>query len=319
MNAQLTVVVLTLNEEKNVADCLASLAAQHDKRFEVILVDAASGDRTLEIARAMAADFPVPLRIEAATTRLAIGEARNLGVQLAQTPNVAFLSADAEAAPDWTARALAGLETAHMVFGRQVHQPRNWTVGAAVRGLRYNFPGGPAKDPLQYASNVAAAYRRNVLQAHPFDPWANAAEDLLLARRAAQAGAIALYDPHLVVRHHDVDAAGIEWRKNVREGEGWAVYRSELGYLPELLAWGGLVAAAAVFAIVMPNPFSIAGAVLALWLPALRRTLRRRAEPIPMRGLALGLVASPAFDLAFLASYVRGLAVRKSRLPETPT
>lgn len=319
MKPKLSVVVLTLNEQANIRDCLASLAAQQDKRFEVILVDAASADRTLDIVRAMAPGFPVPLRIEAAATRLPIGEARNLGVQLAKAPNVAFLSADAEAAPDWTARALQGLESADMVFGRQVHEPRNWTVGAAVRGLRYNFPGGPAKDPLQFASNVAAAYRKPVLVANPFDPWANAAEDLLLARRAAAQGHVALYDPQLLVRHHDVAEARIEWRKNVREGQGWAVYRSELGYLPELLAWGGLLAAATAFAVVSPGVLSIGLVAAALWLPALRRALRRRAEPIPLRGLALGLAASPAFDLAFLASYVRGLAQRKAPLPETPT
>ncbi|MCA1819366.1 MAG: glycosyltransferase family 2 protein [Thermoplasmatota archaeon] len=311
MKPLLSVVVLTLNEEANVADCLASLAAQQDRRFEVILIDAASTDRTLAVARGLAGRFPVPLRIEAATTRLAIGAARNLGVQMAQATRVAFLSADAEAAPDWTARAIQGLVSADMLFGRQLHDPRRWTVGAAVRGLRYDFPAKPSSEPLRLASNVAAAYRKEILVAHPFDPWANAAEDLLVARRAAADGARADYDPLLVVRHHDVAAARVEWRKNVREGEGWAVYRAELGWMPQVLLWGGLLAACAAFAALRPGAASVAALALAVWLPTLRRAVRRRrAGPIAWRALALGLAASPAFDIAFLASYLRGLAAR---------
>ena len=317
MKTELTVVVLTLNEEANVGDCLASLARQVDRRFEVVLIDAASTDRTVELARAAAAGFPVPLRIETSPSRLPIGMARNMGVALARTPNVAFLSADAEAEPDWTARALQGLTTADMVFGRQVHEPRRWTVGSAVRGLRYNFPQQPAADPLRLASNVAAAYRRQVLESHPFDDWANAAEDLLLARRAAMGGAVAAYDPGLVVRHHDVAEARVEWRKNVREGVGWGVYRSELGYLPELLVWGGLLVASIAYLAFQPGLVAAAALAAILWLPVLRRAVRRRPDSPPFRAKLLGVAASPVFDLAFLACYVRGLAARRPTLRET--
>jgi glycosyltransferase involved in cell wall biosynthesis len=309
MPPRLSVVLLTWNEEPNIGACLDALARQDDHGFEVIVVDAASTDGTVPIVKAAQASFPVPLRLRVAGRRIPIGEARNLGVALAHEAAVAFLSADAEPERDWTARMRRSLDSCDMVFGRQVHDPRRWTAAAAVRGLRYHFPRGMAPDPLRYASNVAAGYRRKVLLAFPFDPWANAAEDLLLARRAAAAGFQAAYDPQMAVRHHDVASAGQEMRKNIREGQGWGVYAGELGLLWPVLAWGAAFALALGLLLVRPGP-GVALAAAVLWLPALRRAVRRR-RAMRLRHILKGVAASPPFDLAFLVNYLRGL--RRSR------
>jgi glycosyltransferase involved in cell wall biosynthesis len=312
-------VLLTWNEEANVAACLASLARQRRRDFEVILVDAASQDRTLAIVEDVRRGFPMPLRVEASRRKLPIGEARNLGVALARAPFVAFVSADAELDEAWVEEALASLEQADMVFGPQLHEPHTWTVGAAVRGLRYHFPTGPTSHPLRYASNVAAAYRRELLLAFPFDAWANAAEDLLLARRAAASGFRALYNPRMVVRHHDVATGREEMRKSVREGHGWGAYSDELGLFLPILAWAAGLAWALVLLALYPGPLPLALLVLLLWLPALRRAMRRR-QAMPAAQIAKGVAASPLFDLAFLFHYVRGLLVRGGRrkTPATP-
>ncbi|HLE46719.1 MAG TPA: glycosyltransferase, partial [Candidatus Thermoplasmatota archaeon] len=194
-NPRLSIILLTWNEEANIRPCLESLARQTNHGFEVILVDAASKDRTVEIVREMQPTLPFPVLIEEAPRRIPIGEARNLGVFLSRAPFVAFLSADAEADEHWVYEALTTLERYDMVFGLQLHAPRRWSLGASVRGLRYHYPLERAVDPLAYASNVAAAYRREILVRFPFDGWANAAEDLLLARRAHEAGFRALYNP----------------------------------------------------------------------------------------------------------------------------
>ena len=312
----LSFVVLTLNEARNVGACLASIAAQGERRVEVVVVDAASDDGTPDIVRAMQTSFPVPLRLEAARTRLAIGAARNLGVRLAAAPNVAFLSADAELEPGWVKAALASLRTHAMVFGPQVHAPHVRTVAAAVRGLRYHFPDGPAHDPLRYASNVAAAYRREVLERFPFDPWANAAEDLLLARRAAAAGHSAGYNPRMRVRHHDVATLRAEMRKSAREGEGCATYADELGLQWSVLAWGAGLAVAVAAAAIRPRwGLPLLGATLCA--PAARRAVRRRRQ-MAASDIAKGVAASAPFDLAYLASYLRGLARRRRQAAAPP-
>jgi len=302
---RLSVVILTLNEAANIHRSLDSLARQDELDIEVIIVDAASQDGTPNVVLRLAETFPAPMRLHLATTQLPIGQARNLGVAMARAPNVAFLSADAEVDPSWVREALACLEYCDMAFGYQEHRPHRWTMAAAVRSLRYHYPRSAAPDPILFASNVAAAYRKQVLVDHPFDAWANAAEDLLLARRAAAAGCTAVYNPRMVVHHSDVDTVQAETRKNRREGHGWAIYRTELGLQKAVLAWG-----AALLTCVMMIPlFPLLGTGLlcaTLWLPAVRRAVRRR-RAIPFRPLVMGVAASPAFDVTYLVTYVRGL------------
>lgn len=308
MTPRISVVVLTRNEETHIGPCLASLAAQEDKDFEVVVVDAASTDQTCQIVEDATRTFPVPLRLHRASRRLPIGEARNLGVQLAAAPLVAFLSADAELEAAWTREAVRSLRTADVVFGRQVHGPKEWTVGAAVRGLRYHFPDGPTDEPLRYASNVAAAFLKPVLHALPFEPRIMAGEDVLLAHRAAASGFRVAYNPNLVVVHHDVANARVELTKNIREGRGMGEAAREIGTHDALLAWG-LALSLAIVAATIHAPIGLTALGVILWAPALRRVARRWRH-VPPRALLMGFAASPAFDLVYLTNYVAGLLTR---------
>ncbi len=302
---RLSIVVLTLDEEATIGPCLASLGDQRDQDFEVIVIDADSQDRTVDIVRDHQPSFPVPLRLEASDDHLPIGQARNLGVHLAHAPHVAFLSADAELDPGWTEAALETLEDHDMVYGRQVHTPETWTTAAAIRGLRYHFPDRPVDDPIPYASNVAAAYTKDLLLEHPFDPGADAAEDLLIAERAQATGYRVTYDPRLVVHHHDVTTFDEELTKNLREGRGWGRHAGELGLMPHLLGWA--LALIAALALIPIWPLAGLGALVALlYLPALRRALRHTGQ-MPTGPLIKGVLASPPFDLVFLATYLQGL------------
>ncbi len=319
---RLSLVILTRNEEDNIGSCLSSVAGQTTQEIEVIVIDAASTDATVERAEAAREGFPMDLHLVAHDRPISIGHARNLGVELARAPVVAFLSADAELDETWAAQALRSLKVADLVFGRQVHDPHDWTLGAAVRGLRYRFPDHPVDDPDRLASNVAAAYRKRVLETMPFDPSINAAEDLLIAQRARSAGYKTTYNPHMVVFHHDVATLREEMRKNVREGWGLGVHARELGVEASLLGWGvALVGAAALLLStpVWPLAAPVGAVSLAglLWLPALRRATRH-AGRMPLASLVAGVAASPAFDLAFLANYVHGLTSSDRPLPPTP-
>jgi hypothetical protein len=144
-----------------------------------------------------------------------------------------------------------------------------------------------------------------VLRAYPFEPWAAAAEDLQLVSKATAAGYHATYNPAMVVKHHDVETVRAELRKNVREGEGWALYARDLGLHQSFLMWGALLGFAALLLALSPGVETLLLLLAALWLPALRRAARRsRDTPLPR--LLLGVAASPPFDLAFLLAYLRG-------------
>jgi glycosyltransferase involved in cell wall biosynthesis len=304
----LSVVILTWNEEANIGACLAALARQSRLDFEVLVVDAASTDRTVQKVLEAQPGLPFPLRLVVAETRISVGEARNRGVQLAQAPSVAFLSADTEPSPRWAEMALVRLERADLVYGRQVHAPAAPTVGAAVRGLRYHFPSGAALAPETYASHVNAAIRKEILLAFPIgtSPGASAVDDVLLARRATKAGYRAAYEPRMSVLHHDVDSWRAELRKNRREGLGLGEHARELGLQVLPLAWGVLLAGALMYLALAPGLPAVAALLATLWLPALRRAAKR-ARRTPPRLLLVGVLFAPLFDLTFLLAYLRGL------------
>jgi hypothetical protein len=304
----LSVVLLTWNEESNIAACLGALAKQTRQDFEVIVVDAASTDRTVQAVLEAQPDLPFPLRLVVAETRISVGEARNRGVQLAQGASVAFLSADTEPSPRWAEMAMLRLDGADLVYGMQVHSPSERGVGAAVRGLRYHFPSGAAPDPTKYASHVNAAIRREILVTFPIGttPGASAVDDILLVKRATKAGYRAAYEPRMAVLHRDVDSWRTELRKNRREGLGLGEHAGELGVQTPPLVWAALLLGALAYLAITPG--LVSGLVFAsvLWLPALRRAAKR-ARRMPAGRLTVGVLASPLFDLAFLLAYVRGL------------
>lgn len=317
-STKVCVVVLTWNEEANIEACLNSLARQSCLDFEVVVVDAASKDATAAIVTRMAATFPVPLRLHVAATRLRVGPARNLGVKLAHSELIAFLSADAEAEPSWIQQSLNTSARCDLTFGRQVHAPTHVGVGAAVRGLRYHFPETAIDDPKRYASNVNALVRRDVLQRFPFGASVgeSAVDDLLLAQRASAAGYRIEYNPDMVVRHRDVDSARAEFVKNLREGIGWGQHANELGLHRTILAWAALLLLGLVAFALAPGILTASLLAAALWAPALRRAVRRQTV-LAWPDRFVGFVVSPLFDLAFLAAYVRGLFSRRRRL-KTP-
>jgi len=295
------------------------MARQTVRDFEIILIDAASPDRTVEVVQSLVPSFPIPLRLEVAPTRISVGAARNRGVILSRAPLVAFMSADAEADPRWVERALRSLETYDIVFGQQLHAPMIHNVATAVRGLRYHFPEASTTDPLRYASHVNAAFRRRVLESFPFGeaPGASAIDDILLAHRSAEAGFRAAYDPIMIVRHHDIESWRAELTKNRREGLGLGEFVHELGVQRDVLMWAALLAATPLLLLVAPWPLALAAFLLVLWAPALRRGWRRR-QHMAGRDVVRGVVASPFFDLAFLFAYLQGLVLGRGHPPKQP-
>ncbi|HUR70003.1 MAG TPA: glycosyltransferase [Candidatus Thermoplasmatota archaeon] len=323
---QLSVVVLTRNEEANLADALDSLLGQEGVDLEVLVVDSASTDATLEIARRYEARDP-RVRVLAEAHDIPIGEARNLGIEAAAGAIVAQMSADAMAAPGWAAALVAALEDADVVFGRQEHAPPRLTPAAIVRGLRYHhFRSDRKAAPETFASNVNAAMRRDVLDALRFveEGPASALDDILFTHEAKAMGFRIGYEPRMLVRHKDATTLRGEWRKNRREGFGWAILSPRLGLHKTVLAWAGALLVGLVAFAVWPSlPLALLWLAV-LYAPALRRALRGGGPYLRRAPLALAaaVLASPAFDFVFAYHYALGLLQRRRdltgalRLPE---
>lgn len=205
-----TVVVPTYNRASVLATTLAALAqVEHPRdRWETVVVDDGSPDGTGDVVREATARSPVPVRYLRQENRGAAA-ARNAGANQAAGQLLVFIDDDIEVAPDFISRHLK-VHRAH---------PGSWVVGRVVNipGLRLT-PFGRYRDDLTRESQPAVAGAvTGITAANLSLPAADfrrlggfderfaiaSCEDWDLAVRARRAGITLLYDPDIVVTHHD--------------------------------------------------------------------------------------------------------------------
>ncbi len=114
---KVSVIIPAYNEEKDIGKCLKSIKENRYKNFNVIVVDAGSTDKTVDIAGEYADKV-----IKAHTN--APGPARNLGVRESDAEVVAFTDADTIVAGDWVGEIAA-----------RFHDPGVVGVGGVLRPL----------------------------------------------------------------------------------------------------------------------------------------------------------------------------------------
>ncbi|OYT42263.1 MAG: glycosyl transferase [Candidatus Aenigmarchaeota archaeon ex4484_224] len=87
-NPKISVIIPTLNEEKNIEECLLSIKNQNfEKPYEIIVSDSNSKDKTVEIAKNHANKIVV-------SRKRGIGYGRNLGAKYAEGRILVFVDAD---------------------------------------------------------------------------------------------------------------------------------------------------------------------------------------------------------------------------------
>lgn len=298
-----SVVVLTKDEAANVAECLDAVCAQLEPGDEVIVIDSASKDATVEIASRYKDAHRV--FIHASPTALTFGAARNLGVSMIATDVIVFVSADAVPEAGWLATLRSAIQDADIVYGRQRHAPPVENLATVSRGLRYrHFDTKANALPETFASNVNAAYRRFAFTRLRFDERALGAEDVAFAKAARLAGLRIAYAPEAVVRHKDVTTLRGEWAKHAREGEAYAQLGGLLGFPTAHVAWAVTVAGLSLITVVSQEWWLLAPTILVFFAPTLRRVATPLARRYKTRNLLAGAAFSPLFDLAFVGSYL---------------
>jgi glycosyltransferase involved in cell wall biosynthesis len=189
----LSIVTTVRNEEQHLGELLESLLLQ-EPPFEVVLVDAASRDRTVEIAEEFGRRHPGVLRLIRRPGSRGVG--RNTGVHGARGEFVAFIDGDCFADSQWLHRLRSVLAHGVVVAGRTV------TVGKPRYGSLERvelFQGG--SDVTYPSCNLV--YERAFFESlGGFDARFITAEDIDLNLRAVQAGATIRYEPDALVYHH---------------------------------------------------------------------------------------------------------------------
>ena len=205
----ISVVIPVRNGGDDLRRCLEAVARQQvADEVEVLVVDSASTDGSVELARELGARVE-PIAVE----DFDHGGTRNLGAELARGEAVVFTSQDAYPVNDsWLARLTAPLaadERVAGVYGRQVahldaHPPEAYFLDF-LYGPEPRVQEASGREQLSMEttlfSNVTSAIRRELLERFPFADDIVMSEDQEWAARVLLAGYRLVYEPDAVVRH----------------------------------------------------------------------------------------------------------------------
>src|SRR5438270_10377922 len=196
---RISIIIPALNEEKMIGRCLESLTrlAFARERFEVLIVDNGSRDKTLAIAEPFKDRLNLKILQQAGVR---ISALRNLGARATTGDIVAFLDADCLAPADWLDRILAlapadgaGVLGAHYLLpqdsswvGRTWHRYQEASKSGEVSHV-------PAGDLIMR--------REDFLKLDGFDESIQTNEDYELCDRARKAGMHVRAFPQIGVVH----------------------------------------------------------------------------------------------------------------------
>lgn len=212
---KVTVVIVNWNGERFLEHCLAVLTAQTVKPHEIILVDNASNDGSVAIARR----FP-SVRLMALDENTGFARGNNLALKAASQDSewIVLLNPDAFVEPDWLKELLAAAERnpAFDVFGSRLVNANApllldgagdvYHISGRVWRMGRGMPLADDKDCEREVFSpcaAAAMYRRSVLlEAGGFDEdYFCYVEDVDLGFRLRLVGHRCLYVPQSVAHH----------------------------------------------------------------------------------------------------------------------
>jgi GT2 family glycosyltransferase len=336
--ADLSVVICSLNGAEGVARCLEALAAQETgTRYEIIVVDDGSMDNTSEVARARGATV-----IRHAANR-GVAAARNSGIAAATTPVVAFLDDDCEPTPGWVNGLLASYEEGVTGVGGAVIAAGRpgFMLGYLIRNnplnplelsltqsekLIYRFwlylraqwrqrPLSGRRELYAFAGANMSFLREALLDVGGFDErFRFGGEDTELCHRLRKSGQIRLiFDPDIRVIHHFKTTLWDTLRRSRAYGKGGArMYRKwpslSLTIFPGPIVAVCLLLASAWFPVCLP----VAAALpLALYPKTVRAAvLHRRPHYLADAYVQL------AQEAAHVCGYLEGLWRYRNLGPE---
>lgn len=205
MRPAVSVVVVVYNEEVYIGKCIESVLRQSFGDFELIVIDAASTDRTPEIIQGFGDKRIRYFRLK---RRVNIPASRNRGVRISRGRYVFFTDADCSPAKNWIREGVRCLEGKGVVGceGRTVYVSSRYRPGL-MENVVYNNGGG-----FFPTNNIA--YRREVFDGVGFfDESVDVAEDTDMGMRASRLGEIVFVNEMLVIHEKKTLSLGSFFRR----------------------------------------------------------------------------------------------------------
>ena len=299
-----TIAIPCFNEERHIAACLEDVLAQDypEDRFEVLVADGMSTDRTREALREITERHPGRMRVLDNPRRLQ-APAMNAMIAAARGEVIVRMDVHARYAPDYVRQCVAVLDEtgADNVGGAQRAVPETWFQRALCAALESPLGVGGARyrdaDMEGFVDTVfLGAFRRKVLnRVGGYDDNAVTNEDAELNQRILDAGGKVFLSRKIVVYYMPRDSFRALAKQYFKYGKGRARtllkhkrYPTIRPALPFLMVVGG------VTMLVVPPLRLLAPIAFGLYgMTALAEGLRVSRR----RGLALAPVVAAIFPV----------------------
>ena len=198
-----SVVVPVRDVADTIGEQLAALGAQDfTGRWEVVVADNGSRDRTLDVVAAWADRLPA-LRVVRADGRPGVSHARNVAAGVAQADLLAICDGDDVVEPGWLSGVVAASRRADVVAGRTDEEVLNSPTVRAWRRPRPTDRAPEIRGFLPYATGANCAVWKRVVDdiGGWNEDYVRAGNDVEFSWRAQLAGYRLVFAPEAVVRY----------------------------------------------------------------------------------------------------------------------
>lgn len=208
--------------------------------FEIVLVDDASTDSTPEVLKTLVADNPeISIRIATAEKNLGVSGARNLGLDFASKPVVAYTDSDCTVDVHWITRLVKPFSNTAVaaVAGTVIDDPPTNLAEHAFFGCR-RIGQNAAQRRRLIGGNMAI--KTEVLRVYRFDEQLTyGCDEDDLAYRLAKDGYQFASATDAVVYHHHPLTMSDYWKQAWKQGRGSAHFWRKTGtwFGRDILGW----------------------------------------------------------------------------------
>lgn len=292
-----SIIVPNYNGVRHFPALFDALSRQRYRNFEVILVDDASTDQSLQWLENIRQDFPAAIQIVRNTNNLGFAASCNRGIAAAQGEWIVLLNNDTQPEVGWlealmqtvVAHPEIGMVASKMLFAHDPSIVNSAGIAMDWAGIAWDWRGGEIDDPTELETceifgpcGGAALYSRRMLdEIGGFDEdFFMYLEDVDLAWRAQLAGWKCLFQPLARVIHaHSASLGESSPRKSFLLGRNkiWTIVKNYptprlYRYLPIIIGYDLM---ATLYGALLRRNFALARGRLAA-LQGLRKMLVKR-------------------------------------------